>query len=475
MYRGLLKGIFMVLIIAIVVAIGSFLAGMNFGSNIQGQTSPRAVYVTITIPQTIIVTQTVASVQTQPLPTPPTNIPDKIVIGAALELSGGYAEAARFGFYGLLAAIKWVNEIYGGVKLFGKKIPIEFKYYDSESSKDKAASLAERLIVLDKVDILFLPYASPIAAAVVPIGEKYKMIMIGWSTASDAIYEQGFKFPVMVLSKASDYLALVPEMMQKVDPSARRVAVLYADEEFSKYAGLGAIEKARSLGFNIVYAKSFPAAISDFTPYITELAAAKADILLVAGHGPHTQLLTKQLADYGVNFKFIAMTVGPCLPTFYQALGILSEGIACQSQWEPTVTYSPDMAKQLGIEWFGPTPQEFLRLYREVVKDPNALPSYHAGMAGGAILVTVKAIELAQSLDPVKIREAFNRLHIMTFFGEFKIDPQSGKQIAHKMVLGQWQNGKFVTIWPPDIAVSKPAYPIPTWDDKRAGKTASPS
>jgi branched-chain amino acid transport system substrate-binding protein len=161
MYRGLLKGIFMVLIIAIVVAIGSFLAGMNFGSNIQGQTSPRAVYVTITIPQTIIVTQTVASVQTQPLPTPPTNIPDKIVIGAALELSGGYAEAARFGFYGLLAAIKWVNEIYGGVKLFGKKIPIEFKYYDSESSKDKAASLAERLIVLDKVDVLFLPYASP--------------------------------------------------------------------------------------------------------------------------------------------------------------------------------------------------------------------------------------------------------------------------------------------------------------------------
>ncbi len=35
----------------------------------------------------------------------------------------------------------------------------------------------------------------------------------------------------------------------------------------------------------------------------------------------------------------------------------------------------------------------------------------------------VKAIETAQNLDPAAVRETFNRLHIMIFFGEFKIDP----------------------------------------------------
>jgi len=331
------KTLIVVLIVVIAVAIASFLAGMSFGAS-SGPAMPSEKYITITVTQRATLTQTVlqtATLQTATLvtvpQTPVPTAPGKIVFGAALELSGGYAEAARFGFYGFLAAIKWVNEVYGGVSLFGKKIPIEFKYYDSESNRDRAASLAERLITVDKVHVLFLPYASPIAAAVAPIGEKYGMVMVGWSTASDAIYEQGFKFPVMVLSKASDYLSLVPEAIRQVDPQAKKVAVLYAEEEFSKYAGLGGVEKAKSLGFDVVYVKSFPPTISDFTPYITELAATKADILMVAGHGPHTQLLTKQLADYGVNFKFIAMTVGPCLPTFYQALGALAEGIACQS------------------------------------------------------------------------------------------------------------------------------------------------
>jgi branched-chain amino acid transport system substrate-binding protein len=43
----------------------------------------------------------------------------------------------------------------------------------------------------------------------------------------------------------------------------------------------------------------------------------------------------------------------------------------------------------------------------------------------------------------------------MTFWGEFKIDPETGKQIAHEMVLAQWQKGKFVVVWPPSVAQAK--------------------
>jgi branched-chain amino acid transport system substrate-binding protein len=50
----------------------------------------------------------------------------------------------------------------------------------------------------------------------------------------------------------------------------------------------------------------------------------------------------------------------------------------------------------------------------------------------------------------------------MTFWGEFKIDPETGKQIAHEMVLAQWQKGKFVVVWPPSVAQAKLYYPIPT-------------
>jgi branched-chain amino acid transport system substrate-binding protein len=86
----------------------------------------------------------------------------------------------------------------------------------------------------------------------------------------------------------------------------------------------------------------------------------------------------------------------------------------------------------------------------------------------------VKAIEIAQSLDQKAVREAMNKMDILTFFGRLKIDPTTGKQIGHEMFATQWQGGKLKIIWPPEVATSKPVYPIPTWDEKRQGKEAIP-
>jgi amino acid/amide ABC transporter substrate-binding protein, HAAT family (TC 3.A.1.4.-) len=61
----------------------------------------------------------------------------------------------------------------------------------------------------------------------------------------------------------------------------------------------------------------------------------------------------------------------------------------------------------------------------------------------------------------------------MTFYGVIKIDPATGSQVGHEMVLGQWQNGRFVIVWPQEAAEARLYYPLPTWDEKRAGKTAS--
>ena len=65
-----------------------------------------------------------------------------------------------------------------------------------------------------------------------------------------------------------------------------------------------------------------------------------------------------------------------------------------------------------------------------------------------------------------------NNLHFMTFFGEWKIDPKTGKQIGHKMVVFQWQGGEKKIVWPEAAANADPYYPIPTWDEKAQGKLA---
>jgi len=81
---------------------------------------------------------------------------------------------------------------------------------------------------------------------------------------------------------------------------------------------------------------------------------------------------------------------------------------------------------------------------------------------------------MANSIDSDKVREAFNKLHLMTFFGDFKLDPETGLQTAHSMVSVQWQNGKKVIVWPQAAATGKLCYPMPTFAERAKGKKALP-
>ena len=172
--------------------------------------------------------------------------------------------------------------------------------------------------------------------------------------------------------------------------------------------------------------------------------------------------LVKQAHDLGWKLKFIAILVAPTLVDFYKQLSpTIAEGVAAPAQWEVGVKYSPEVAKKLGIEWYGPTNYEYA--HELFVSKCGEEPDYHAAEASAAILYLVKAIEKANSLDNDKVREAFNNLKLMTFFGPLWIDPQTGKQVGHPMILIQWQNGKKEIIWPPTAATAKPVYEPVNW------------
>lgn len=476
-YVGISRLVALMIVIVVIVAIASFFGGMYAGSSGAPQ---RIVTITATQPQRVTIVQTIIptvtpspQITTPTQTAPPIVVPDKIVIGLAIPLTGSKADEGKRGFWGIMAAVKWVNEVYGGVNLYGKKIPLEVRYYDDQSNKDLIPLLTERLITVDRVHFIIGTYSSPLVTAQAPITEKYGYVLVNWGAASDYIYQQGYKYVVGIFTPASKYLVMALEALRSIDPGLNKIAIMYKDDEFNRASGIGASAKAKEMGFQIVYEKVYPTDIKDFTPYITDLARSGAGALFVSAHYADGQLLTRQLADAGVNFKYIAINIAACLPSYYETLGKIAEGILCPSQWEPGAKYSPDLARSMGIEWFGPTSDEFLAIFRNVTGDPKILPSYHSGSGAAAVLALVKAIEIAQSLDQDAVRQAFNRLHIMTFYGVLKIDPATGNQVGHEMVLGQWQNGRFVIVWPQGAAEARLYYPLPTWDEKRAGKTAS--
>lgn len=391
----------------------------------------------------------------------------KIVIGNPECLSGRFAKAGEQAVGGIKASVKWINEVYGGVKVGGKKLPLEYKLYDCESKKEVVTSLIERLITVDKVDFLFAPYSSPLTLAAAPLAEKYKKLFMDHGGASDRIFQQGFEYVVQTIGPGSRYHMGTLDMIRKIDPKANRLAMVYKDDEFSRDVMKGAEKHAQALGYEIVFKRTYPEGVADLTPVLSDMKAAKADILLGGGHEADGQLLARQLADLDINAKAISVLVAVTLPSFNDALKQIADGVMGPSHWEYGVTYSEEAAKKLGLAWIGPTQDGFVKLFKEAV-GKDMTPEYHSAEAAAAVLALVKGIEAADSLDNDKVRAALGKLHFMCFYGGWDVD-DTGLQIGHSMVDMQWQAGKRVIVWPTEAATGKPCYPLPTFSEKAKG------
>ena len=65
----------------------------------------------------------------------------------------------------------------------------------------------------------------------------------------------------------------------------------------------------------------------------------------------------------------------------------------------------------------------------------------------------------------VEDRDAISKLDFNTAFGAFKVN-REGVQVAHKMLLFQWQDGKKVIVWPNELAPVKARLPTPPWSQR---------
>ncbi len=381
-----------------------------------------------------------------------------IVIGHPAVISGKYAKSGEQATTGIRASVKWINDVYGGVTVDGKKMMIEYKVYDCESKKEAVSSLLEKLITSDKVNFTVAPYSSGLTLAGAMIAEKYGMIYMDHGGASNKIFKQGYEYIVQTIGPASRYHEGTLDMIKKVDPGAKRLALAYEDSEFAQFVMSGTEAYAKKLGFDIVFKRSYPKGVTDLTPLLSDLKAQNAELILGGGHLGDGQLLTKQLAELDINPKVVSLISAASLTAFGEALGATAEGVIGPAHWEYGVTFSKEMAEKYGQTWIGPSQDEYVSLFKAASTSGSLLPDYHGAEASAAILALVLAVEKADSLDSDKVRAAFDDLQFTSFYGTWDID-ETGMQVGHSMVDTQWQGGKRVIIWPEAAQTGSPAYP----------------
>jgi len=157
-----------------------------------------------------------------------------------------------------------------------------------------------------------------------------------------------------------------------------------------------------------------------------------------------------------------AVTVGAALPKFYEVLGRTAEFVYGPSRWEPElVTLRAGGLIPIACQY--PGALEFVEAHNR--EYPGADLSYQNASGYAGCQVLTEDVKRGGSLDREKVRDAILKMDLHTVFGAFKVDPD-GFQIAHKMVMFQWQDGRKVIVWPEELAPGKARFPTPPWSQR---------
>jgi branched-chain amino acid transport system substrate-binding protein len=366
---------------------------------------------------------------------------EKIRIGLSLSLTGVYSTMGRQAEAALGLFVSDANSA-GGIRIGGEPREIELHCLDDASNPERCAEIYRSLSGENRVDVLLGPYSSELTRAAAPIADRAGTLLVNHGGADDNIFSHHHRLIVGVLSPASDYFNGFVHLVAGLKLWRKRIAIVRSISGFAEAIANG-IEReslqryARRKGVRIrvKYAGKFD---PESTPgkLFPALRRNRVNALVSAGSYEHDLAVMRAVTQSPLNLPVLGC-VAAGVEKFRIDLGEDAEGLVGPSQWEDQVQFRPEI---------GPTPREFIRSFRG--NSPNLTCDYPAAQAYAAALLTKAAIENAQSLDAIKIREAFSDLRTTTFFGDFSIDRVTGRQIGHRVLLVQWHGGHKVVINP---------------------------
>jgi branched-chain amino acid transport system substrate-binding protein len=380
---------------------------------------------------------------------------NKLTIGLSLSLSGPHADMGSQAESALRLFVADTNAA-GGIEINGQHHLLELQCADDKGDQRRAASIYQELCSSHRADLLFGPYGSGLVRVTAPIADGAGLLYVNHGGADDRIYQSGYRLLVGVLTPASKYMTELIRLVSILKFWRKRVAFVAADSPFASAVAQGADAacaqrsiRRRGTTIRIKYRGRFdPQGNED--RFYRLLRRNRINVLLSAGSYEHDVRVMRFASMERLSIPVLGC-VAAGVNRFSRDLGSQAEGVIGPAQWDPSLEVQPLL---------GPTPAEFVARFRAM---NGYEPDYPAAQAYAAGLLTVAALRAADSLESARIRAAFSHLRTSTLFGEFAIEPATGAQIAHQMLVVQWHQGRKVIIQPePNCVMGELEFP-PGW------------
>lgn len=338
-----------------------------------------------------------------------------IVIGVAGPMSGSEAVFGEQFVHGAKKAVADINAR-GGV--LGKQI--ELVMGDDACDPKQAVSIANDMVSKGAVFVAG-HFCSDSSIPASDVYSEASIVQITPASTNPQFTERGLKNTFRICGRDDAQGPTAAAYVTRHFPG-KRIAVV--DDKSTYGKGL-ADQFAKALnadGTEAVLHESISAGDKDFSPLISKLKQARADVLYFGGYKTEGGLIVRQMREQGLTTTLIG---GDALVTdeYWSITGPAGEGTL--------MTFGPDPR-------LNPQNAKLVEEFRAEKYEPEAYTLY----TYAAIQIWALAAEKAGTTDAAKVEAVLKANHFDTVLGKVGFDAK-GDMDAPGYVFYVWKNGKY--------------------------------
>lgn len=375
---------------------------------------------------------------------------DKGVVhfGGSLALTGTYAKVAKMykdGYEFYMETIK--NKIVVGGKTYDAKLTL----YDDENDPTKTAQLTEKLINVDKVDLIVGAYGTDTVLAQSAICKKYNRILIQGGAASRRVDEEyGANNTFTLVSTGDSYHTTLIDLASKLNPPIKTVGIITMDDPVYQEMAKAGKERCEKAGMKVVFEDILPMNTTDLSSTVLKMKGKQIDMVINTGWDKILASFVNEAIKYKLKIKLLDGGHATISPFLKESLGKRMKNILGVTFWLPEAKTKPLHFKD-SIEYGKKFQERF-----------GYEPDYHVALAAQLLELYETVLKDADPKDPFNtdaIRQALLKTDKDMIYGRVRFN-QKGR-LSTDMLVIQWQGDppKSVIIYPPKNAMGKLIYP----------------
>ena len=370
-------------------------------------------------------------------------------IGFGMSLTGPLAGNGKAA---LISMQIWAEDVNAKGGILGRKV--ELVYYDDQTNPSTVPSIYNKLLDVDKVDLLVSGYGTNVIAPAMPIVMQRNMAfmgLFGLNVNSKFNYDRYFQIMPAGPEPAIGWTQGFFDTAMSLTPKPQTIALVGADAEYPALALEGARAQVKRTGLKVVYDKTYPPNAVDFSPIVRAIQATNPDLVFVASYPPDSAGMVRAANEVGLKTRmFGGGLVGPQFAALKTQLGPLLNGVV---NYE---AYAPDVAGKF------PFLEQFLTKYqgRAVKEGVDPLGFYLPPYAYAMMQVLEQAIKATGGLDQAKLADYMHTYEFDTYVGKIRF-AKNGEWSVPRMLTVQYHgiSGNDLEQWmkPGHVTVLAPA------------------